>query len=682
VVVLFLLKIIINKKKRKMKSTFNFRIKVYQLLLLVILLQWNSIAIANIRLPKFFSDNVVLQREHTIPVWGWADAKEKITVQLNKQTKTITTGKDGKWRIDLAAEAAGGPYILIIKGKNTITINNVLIGDVWVCSGQSNMEMPIGSWGFINNFKEEIAAANYPNIRQFLVPKQTAVQPQTELSDGDWKICNPENAAMFSAVAYFFGRELNKELNIPVGLINTTWGGTQVESWTSRQAFENSDEFNTMISGMQNVNIDELIKIKKENTKKKIEQLQGAAVPDKTEIATWKNKDFDDAGWSSLTIPGLWEQQGLEDIDGFIWFRKTIDISAEEAGKAATLELAMIDDNDETFLNGEKIGSTTGYNVKRNYTIPAGVLKQGRNTIAVRVEDTGGGGGIYGDATDIKISIGSNEKSLAGNWKVRIEAVTTASSGIGPNSYPTLLYNAMIHPLLPYAIKGAIWYQGEANAGRAYQYRKAFPLMINDWRNQWKQGDFPFYFVQLATFNSNNGNSEKGSDWAELREAQALTLSLPNTGMAVTTDIGDAKDIHPKNKQDVGKRLAAIALNKTYGKNIVAGGPVYQSFKTEGNKIIVSFTNVGGGLMAKDKYGYLKGFEIAGADQRFHYAIAHIEGDNVVVSSNEVPNPVAVRFGWADDAGDNNLYNKEGFPAPPFRTDNWKGITEKVKFSF
>lgn len=648
----------------------------------VALLSVHLASFANVQLPRFFSDNMVLQRERLIPVWGWADPKEKIVVQFNQQTKKVIAGKDGKWRIDLSPETAGGPYTLTIKGKNSILISNVLVGDVWICSGQSNMEMPIAAWGFINNYQQEIAAADYPNIRHFKVPQKIASQPKTDVSGGEWQVCNSKNAGNFSAVAYFFARELNKELNIPIGLLNTTWGGTQVESWTSREAFENSDEFKTMISGMKDVNLEELEKIKAAAVKARIEKLQGVAGFTPAEALAWKEKDMNDAAWRTMEVPGVWEQQEPADFDGWLWVRKTIELGADDAGKEAVLELAMIDDNDETYVNGQSVGATAGYNLKRKYTIPAGVLKEGKNVIAVRIHDTGGGGGIWGEANDVKITAGTKVISLAGKWLYRIEASEEGAFSVGPNSYPTILYNAMVSPLAPYAIKGAIWYQGEANAGRAYQYRKAFPLMITDWRNQWKQGDFPFYFVQLATFIANNGNSEKGSEWAELREAQALTLSLPNTGMSVTTDIGDVNDIHPKNKQDVGKRLAAIALNKTYGKNNVYSGPVYQSFKIEGNKIIVSFSNVAGGLVAKDKYGYVKGFEIAGADQKFHYAKAFIEGDKVVVSCDDVSNPVAVRFGWADDAGDDNLFNKEGFPAAPFRSDSWKGITEQTRFGF
>ena len=634
-------------------------------------------SVADVRLPKFFGDNMVLQRDKSIAIWGWADPKEKITVQLHKQTKTVTAGKDGKWMVSLAPEVAGGPYQLSVKGKNTITLSNVLMGDVWVCSGQSNMEWTVRN---TNNAAEEIANANYPTIRHFKVPNTVASQPQTDITGGEWKICTPENAGNFTAVGYFFARELTKELNVPIGLLNTSWGGTHSETWTSKEAFESSEEFKTMIAEMPKINLDSLAKQKAAAILKKIEDDQGPIYASASTINSYKESSYDNSQWKKMLLPGLWEQKSLGDFDGVVWFRKTIQVNAAYAGKEAKLEVAMIDDSDITYVNGFEVGTTNQYNEKRNYTVPSGILKEGNNVIAVRVADTGGGGGIYGDAGNLKITIDGNAQSLAGEWYYKIESISKSAISLGPNSYPTLLFNAMINPLIPFGIKGALWYQGESNAGRAYQYRKAFPLMINDWRKRWGQGDFPFYFVQLATFNSANGNSKNGSTWAELREAQTMTLSLPNTGMAVTTDIGDPKDIHPRNKQDVGKRLAAVALNKTYGKQNASSGPTYQSMQVKDNKVVVTFTNIGTGLMVNDKYGYVKGFEIAGGDKEFKYAKAFIEGNTIVIHNEDVKDPVAVRFGWADDASDNNLFNTEGFPALPFRTDNWKGITEEGKF--
>ena len=647
------------------------------LLLLVTVFSCYSL-FADVSLPNFFGDNMVLQRDKQIPVWGWASPKEKITVQFDHQTKTTKADKSGKWMIKLDNENAGGPYVLTIKGKNTVTFNNVMVGEVWICSGQSNMEMPIEGWGKINNYENEIAAANYPLIRHIKVPNTVSSTPQDNIPKTDWKICSPETAGDFTAAGYFFARELFKKLNIPIGLINTSWGGTMVETWTSRQAFENSDEFKDMIATMPQLNLDSMAKVKKEASLKRIEALQGSM--NNVDATTWNEPATNDNDWPLMQLPNFWETQQLGDLDGIVWFRKTINLSAEDAGKAATLDLAMIDDNDVTYVNGTKVGSTNAYNAKRNYSVDAGVLKEGKNVIAVRVDDTGGYGGIYGDSADMKLTIGNHAVPLYGEWHFKVEKITGGSASIGPNSYPTLLFNAMLNPLIPYAFRGVIWYQGETNAGRAYQYRKAFPLMITDWRKRWNDGDFPFYFVQLASFNAANGNSNNGSTWAELREAQAKTLSLPNTGMAVITDIGDSSNIHPKDKQDVGKRLAAIALHNVYGESVVYNGPVYTSMKTEGNKAAISFTDIGSGLIAHDKYGYIKGFEIAGADKKFHYAKAYISGNIVVVYSDSVNAPVAVRYGWADNNLEDNLFNKEGFPAAPFRTDDWKGITEGVKY--
>ena len=637
---------------------------------------------ANITLPKIFGDNMVLQRNKSIPLWGWGSPNEKITIQFNHQAIQVTTDLNGNWKVNLKKEAAGGPYQLVLKGLNTVTFKNILVGEVWICSGQSNMEMPIEGWGKINNYQEEIAAANYPQIRHIKIPNTVNTTPQNDIPQGDpsaagWKICSPQTAGDFTATGYFFARELYDQLKVPIGLINTSWGGTHVETWTSREAFESSDEFKSMIAKMPVLNLDSLAAVRKAAVMKNIQGLQGS-LPAQDEAASWST-DIDDNAWPQMSLPSLWEQKQLGDLDGVVWFRRTIDVSSTDAGKEATLELAMIDDNDVTYVNGVKVGETNSYNQRRKYSIPAGVLKGGKNFIAVRVEDTGGGGGIYGDSTAMKLTFDGKVIPLAGNWKFKAEQIYANTTSVGPNSYPTLLFNAMVSPLIPYAFQGVIWYQGESNAGRAYQYRKAFPLMITDWRKHWNAGDFPFYFVQLASYKADNGDSKNGSTWAELREAQTMTLSLPNTGMAVTTDIGNSLDIHPKNKQDVGKRLAAIALHNVYKKDVVYSGPMYQSMKVSGNKIIISFTNIGGGLVAKK--GELKGFEISGLSGQFYPAVATIDNNRVVVESEMVKYPAAVRFGWKDDAGEDNLFNKEGFPASPFRTDKWKGITEGQKFA-
>jgi len=638
---------------------------------------FSLLCLGNVRLPRIFNDQMVLQRDKPISVWGWADANEKVSVQFKEQSKQTKADKNGKWAVLLNAEPAGGPFTLTVKGKNTIVISNILVGEVWVCSGQSNMEFTVRS---VNHADEEIKRANYPQIRHFLVQKSVSSKPEDDVMGGEWKICSPEDVGGFTAVGFFFARELYNSLKIPIGLIHTSWGGTHVETWTSREAFEGSDEFKTMIAAMPSVNLDELAKQRHDEEKAKLKRMN--IILPATDVESWKKENFNDDKWNSMELPGLWEQKGLDGLDGVVWFRKSFDIDAQDAAGEGWLELAMIDDSDETFVNGISVGTTNQYNEKRKYKIPAGVLKTGRNVVSVRVDDTGGGGGIYGDAKEMKITTGRGSAiRLDGKWSYNVENISSNSTSVGPNSFPTLLYNAMINPILNVGIRGVIWYQGESNAGRAYQYRKAFPLLIEDWRRHWKQGDFPFYFVQLASFNADNGTTAHGSAWAELREAQSMTLSLPNTGMAVTIDVGESNDIHPRNKQDVGRRLAAIALNNLYGKVMVFSGPTYHSMKIEENRIRLTFTHIGSGILVQDKYGYLKGFEVAGADQKFNFAKAWVEGNEIVVSCETVEHPVAVRYAWADDPNDANLFNREGFPASPFRTDSWEGITRAAKYS-
>ncbi len=630
---------------------------------------------SNVRLPRLISDNMVLQREKPITLWGWADAGEKVTVQFNKQTISVRTDNSGKWMIVLGTEQAGGPFVMTVKGRNTITINNILVGEVWVCSGQSNMEFQVCS---VTNAEGEMKNNNYPQIRQFEVQKSVSGKPEEEVKGGDWQAASPEQVGNFTAVGFFFARELYDRLKVPIGLVHTSWGGTHSETWTSKTAFEQSDEFKDMIAKMPVLDLDEMVRQKNDEIKQRLKNIN-IMLPVGAEAATWKDASVDDSRWPVMKVPQLWENT-LGELDGTVWLRKIFSLQTGDVGQAATLDLSMIDDHDETYVNGVKVGSTYSYNTKRSYSIPASLLKEGKNVIAVKVIDTGGGGGFYGDDKDVRIVTHSGKEiPLAGDWNFQVESIGDGGS-VNPNSYPTLLFNAMLNPILNYGIRGALWYQGESNAGRAYQYRRAFPLMIRDWRNHFKQGDFPFYFVQLASFNSANGNSRLGSSWAELREAQTVTLALPNTGMAVTTDIGEANDIHPRNKQDVGKRLAAIALNQLYNTKMIDGGPMYQSMKVEGSKIRLTFTNTGSGLLVKDKYGYLKGFEVAGSNQKFYYAKAWTEGNEVVVSCDAVAEPIAVHFAWADNPDDANLFNKEGFPAVPFRTDDWKGITEAGKF--
>lgn len=639
---------------------------------MVILLIFSLFANANVKMPLLFSDGMVLQRNKPIPVWGFADANEKIEVHFNQQIQKTTADKNGKWTLNLKAEKAGGPFELIIIGKNKISIKNVLVGEVWICSGQSNMEFQVFK---TKNAKEEIADSNYPMIRHFGVAQDLSGKPKDDLKAGKWEVSSKETVGNFTAVGYYFAKKIYAELKIPIGIINTSWGGTNVETWTSREAFQNSPDFKAMIADVPTLNIDSISKLYARQMKERVERIQGTPVSLENEN-TFKELIFNDTSWGELYTPSLWENQPLGDLDGVVWMRKTITLSAEDIKNKAILSLSKIDDEDITYVNGIEVGKNSQYDLKRVYEIPANILKEGKNVIAVRIVDNSGGGGIYGEAADLKLTLGNKNIPLDGNWKFKVVVVKTSLS---PNSYPSLLYNAMVNPLVPYGIQGVLWYQGEANVWRAKEYKKSFPLLIQDWRTKFKQGDFPFYFVQLSTFNEQNGNSKVGSRWAELREAQSETLKVPNTGMAVTTDIGNAKDIHPTNKQDVGLRLAAIALNNIYGKKQVYSGPVYKSQEIKGNEIILTFDSIGSGLSTPNN-DEVKGFEIAGVDKVFHSAKAIIKDNKIIVSSDQVQNPAAVHYGWADDDSEINLFNKEKFPASPFRTDNWEMITANEKY--
>jgi sialate O-acetylesterase len=647
--------------------------------ILIILFLFISHAFADVRLPKILSSNMVLQRDTEFRIWGWADKGEKVTVVFNNVTRSVKTSADDRWIVTFPAMKAGGPYKMVITGKNKIELINILMGDVWVCSGQSNMEWPLSQ---ANNAEEEIAAANYPDIRLFHAPRNIQFKPADDVQSGEWKVCSPETVSNFSAVGYFFGRFLYKEIDVPVGLLFTSWGGTNVETWTSEESANEVKELADKLIRMKNFDPDKELA----RRKVKMDSIINVFGTDESGMvngkAVWADADLDDSRWMEMKLPTLWEDAGIDGLDGFVWFRKEVQLPKKVASEGITLHLGQIDDSDITWINGIKVGEMQNkYNENRIYRVSPDIFKPGRNVITVRVEDTGGGGGIWGMAEEMKVIADDLEIPLAGIWKFRIsssEINVDYTSSLGPNSFPTLLFNGMIHPFLNYSVKGAIWYQGEANASRAYQYRTLFPLMIRDWRKQWNNPDMPFFFVQLANYMQ--PPVEPGeSEWAELREAQLMTLQLPKTGMAVTIDIGEANDIHPRNKQDVGKRLALAALKIAYDKDIVYSGPLFNRMTVSGNKAILEFNNTGGGLTVNDRYGYVKGFAIAGADRKFYWAKAYIEHNSIVVSCDKVTVPVAVRYGWADNPDDVNVYNAEGLPASPFRTDEWPGITVDKK---
>lgn len=630
-------------------------------------------------LSPMFTDNMVLQRGIAAPVWGWAAPGEKVTVSMEGRSATATTDGTGKWMARIGPFNAGGPYTLTVSGPQTATLKNVLVGDVWVCSGQSNMEMGIGN---VNNAAQEIASADYPQIRLFTVQKTIALEPRSTLT-GQWDVCTPKTVASggwggFSAVGYFFGRDLYKELKVPIGLIHTSWGGTVAEAWTSAEALETMPDFKPAVA---QVVASRSAAPGKFNMDRAMAEWWSKNDPGSRAGESWQAASLPEADWKTMGLPAKWEDAGLPDFDGIVWFRREVDVPADAAGKEATLSLGPIDDRDTTWVNGIKVGENSLYNANRVYKIPAGVLKAGRNVIAVRVLDTGGAGGLYGSADQLRLDAGGASIPLHGDWRYRAGAPLAKLTPVpvdttnNPN-VATVLYNGMIAPVLPYGIKGAIWYQGESNAGRAYQYRTLLPTMIRDWRNRWDVGPFPFFIVQLANFMQTD-TEPKDDAWPELREAQEMAArSVGKSAIATAIDIGDAADIHPKNKQEVGRRLALDALAIAYGKKVEYSGPVYKSMKRDGNRIVLTYDHLGGGLDAKN--GKLTGFAIAGKDRKFVWADAVIEGNTVAVWSPAVADPVAVRYAWSNNPVA-NLYNKVGLPALPFRTDQWPGVTANAK---
>ena len=632
----------------------------------------------NITLNPLFTNNMVLQQKQKIPVWGTAEPGGEVVVTLNgQQVKTITTD-DGKWSVDLSPVEAGGPYELIIRGENEIRIYNVLVGEVWICSGQSNMEMAVDMEGSsVYNSKEEVVNANYPNIRLFMVDKAMANIEQDNFTSDGWKECSSETISDFSAVAYFFGRHLHNKLNVPIGLIETAWGGTVVEAWTSANSLKNINEFTDEIDDLK---LNQQERREKEISYNKPQKAWIDEVNEKLSdegiLAHGYNKyGYNSENWKTLEVPKTWEDQDIK-FDGVMWVKKDITIPEEWQGKELTLNLGPINDFDITWFNGKQVGSKPGVGMFRTYNIPKELLKDGKNEITVLILDIGNNGGIYGEPENITIGCSEEEPiSLVGKWKYKMENFDPSIlshppnwPGVSQQNRPTVLYNGMIKPLLPYGMRGAIWYQGESNADRAVQYQKLFKALINDWREVWGQGDFPFLFVQLANFMSIK-SEPTNEPWANLREAQTMALELPNTGMAVAIDIGNEIDIHPKNKQDVGKRLALNALAIVYGDDIPYSGPMYKSMNIVESKIRIQFDHTNNGLKAKGS-SELKGFAIAGADKKFVWAEAKIEGDEVVVWNAKVKNPIAVRYAWASNPIC-NLYNGAELPASPFRTDTW-----------
>jgi sialate O-acetylesterase len=630
----------------------------------------SNAAAGTLRLPRIFGDGMVLQRGVRIPVWGWAAAGTRVAVTLHGERAGATADASGRWRTSLAALEAGGPYELRVEAGGTgIVVRDVLVGDVWVASGQSNMELEVRA---ADSAAQEIAGARDTLIRQFKMPLSYADSETSDLAGGAWAAADPQHVGAFTAVGYYFARDLTRSVAVPLGLINTTWGGSAIEAWMSRAALGLGDS--TWAAMVRRRGAED--SARREALRARIGGLPATDSGLVDGRARWADPALDDSAWASIPVPGLWESAGYEGLDGVAWYRSAFTLTDAEAGQGVRLGLAEIDDDDVTWVNGTEVGRTDGYNRVRVYDVPAAALRPGRNVVAVRVRDTGGGGGIYGDPGLLYVEAGGARRPLAGAWRFRVGAVSFLPDAQRINKVPTVLYNRMVHPLLPFPIKGVIWYQGESNANsyrQAVAYAPLFAGLIRSWRREWSgtRGAFPFLWVQLPGFGTPDTVPVDRPAWAALRESQAAALALPRTGQAVAIDLGEPDNIHPRNKQEVGRRLALVALGVAYGRQLAYRGPTYTGHEVRGGRMVISFRHAAGGLVSRAPDGSLRGFVVAGADRRFVRAEARIEGGRVVVWSDSVPHPVAVRYAWADYPVAATLYGRAGLPAAPFRTDRW-----------
>ncbi|OHB64071.1 MAG: 9-O-acetylesterase [Planctomycetes bacterium RBG_13_50_24] len=637
-------------------------------LLCFYLLLFSNIAFCRLRLPRLVSDGMVLQRGESAKIWGWAAADEKVTINFNGKTYSDTAGTDGKWAVTLSDLNAGSPYSMEIAGSNRIILKDILIGEVWVCSGQSNMDLPMAR--VEERYADVIANSNNPAIRRFFVSRRYDFNtPQEDLESGSWESANPESVLRFTATGYFFAKALYEKYKVPIGLIHASVGGSPAEAWLSEEAlkqfpdhletakkFKDGDYLNQIADKDKTVS-DAWYSLLQQKDK-------GLADGQKP----WFDPTYNASNWATMNVPGYWADEELGPVNGVVWFRKEIDVPASMTGKPARLLLGRIVDSDTTYLNGKFVGSVSYQYPPRRYDVPENLLKAGKNIIVVRIINNTDRGGFIPDKP-YQLTAAGLTIDLKGPWQYKLAAtMQPLQSKTFIEWQPLGLYNGMIAPLLNYTIKGVIWYQGESNTGRPLEYRKLFPALIADWRQNWNQGNFPFLYVQLANYMQVKDQPSE-SNWAELREAQLKTLTVPNTAMVVATDIGEWNDVHPLNKEDVGKRLALGAQKVAYGdETVVYSGPIYQSMKIEGNKIILTFKHIGSGLVGQGG-SELKHFAIAGADKKFVWAKAKIEDDKVIVWNDDITDPVAVRYAWADNPEGANLYNKEGLPASSFRTD-------------
>ncbi|MEN2402515.1 sialate O-acetylesterase [Flavobacterium sp. MC2016-06] len=615
---------------------------------------------SQIKLPRLISDGMVLQRDTKVNIWGWASPKEKIELDFNHKTYKTTTSEDGKWTIVLPSQKAGGPYEMTLKASNTITLKNILFGDVWLCSGQSNMELPMDR--LKDKYKDVIAKSENPNIRQFLVPDEYYfANERVDFSSGEWISANPVSVLQFSGVGYFFASEIYEKYKIPIGIINSALGGSPAESWISEAGIRKFPEYDKEYMKFKDGTLEKKID---ENDKKVSSNWYQLANSTDIGLKKWSEPELEDSDWKTMNVPGYWADGELGNVNGVVWFRKEFT-AAKVNATTAKLVLGRIVDADSVYVNGSFVGTTSYMYPPRIYSFNANFLKEGKNEISIRVINNTGRGGFVTDKP-YELTLGNDTIDLKGLWKYKLGAKMLPLPGQTFVRWkPVGLYNAMIAPLKNYPIKGVLWYQGESSTKIPSEYFSLMQTLIDNLRTQWNNEKLPFLVVQLTNFM--DVKMEPGeSNWAALRQQQLNTLAIPNTGLAVTIDLGEWNDIHPLNKYDVGKRLSLQARKLVYGeKNLVASGPTFKALEQKENKLILSFSDVGSGLIAKNNTP-LKGFAIAGNDGKFVWADAVIEGDKIIVSNASIANPIKVRYAWADNPEGANLYNKENLPASPF----------------
>lgn len=619
---------------------------------------------AQLKVAQIFSDDMVLQRNEPITIWGWNTPGARMEVHFNNTSEKVSTDKDGSWEVAFEALPASGPYSISVKsGNEKVNYNNILIGDVWLCSGQSNMEWTVANTSAANS---EMNGKINSKIRHFKVPRSYASKAEKNLQGGQWEVANEKTIGNFTAVGYYFAKEIAKNEDIPIGLLNSSWGGSRIEPWMNAKSLdlENPEKvFENLEKEMKEKYATDLANLKSDF--RDLEETETLKIDSSTAFIKTIAAD----SFQKIESPALWENLGFGALDGVAWYRNNFNLTKKEKEAGIVLNLGKIDDSDITFVNGRPIGTTlNAYADLRNYRIPSAALKVGNNAVLLKVYDTGGAGGMYGTAKDFSIQTSTGSRDFYKNWEITFERIKKAEFNQPMNQVPTALYNKMIYPILDFPIKGVLWYQGESNTSsenEAYEYRNLFKTMISQWRSDFNAEDLPFLYVQLANF-MQPAQEPQESNWAALRESQSEALQLENTAQAVIIDIGEAGDIHPKNKTDVGKRLALAALHKVYGNDTLYSGPVFKNYSLDGNKVVLEFDHLGSGLMLKGGNAPAE-FAIAGADKKFKWAKAELKDDKILVWHEGIAKPKYLRFAWGDNPDHFNLYNTEGLPASPFR---------------